>query len=124
MAQKAQRPRAGGACSLQAWSNADLADRIVDYLPLAIAELPMVCRRWRDDQPALEFRLARRHKTLPASRHAFLDEIRATGRDMRLHVLNASDIDIWVEYKPRANSACRAATVGGISCIEITKMAS
>ena len=119
-ARDAQRPR-GDACSLmRAWSNADLVDNVVAYLPLpAIADLPMLCRRRRDEQPALEFRLARRHNTLRASRRKFLDEIRATGRDLRLSRFDGSVLSAWYRFE-REDTEYRMVTVGGSSCIQIT----
>jgi len=131
-ARDAQRPRSGGACSLhRLWSKTDLADQVVAYLPLhAIAgKLPVLDRRFRDEHLPMLGRLARRHKTLRASTTAFLDEIRATGRDLRMARFDASDLSVWDQNDnppdrhqndPR-NNEYEMASVGGVSCIRITK---
>jgi len=126
-AQSAQRPR-GGACTLQRlWSNADLADHVVAYLPLpAIAKkLPILDRRFRDEHLPMLGRLARRHKTLRASTTAFLDEIRASGRDLRLARFDASDLSAWEEKDPRDDepSEHEMSSVGGVTCLQITRTA-
>ena len=130
----AQRARDGGACtSLQrAWSNADLVDSIVAYLPLAaIVILPILDRRRRDEHPSLVFRLARSHKSLHASTTAFLDEIRATGRDLRLSRFDGSHLSAWEEGQTALDSInnpdnpdlteYEMTTDNETSCIQITR---
>ena len=72
----------------------DQQEVVAAFLPLeSIATVPMLSRRFRDQQPLVLFRLARRHGCARAVIGASLNEIAATGRDWSL--FSGDSVDAW-----------------------------
>ena len=72
----------------------DQQEVVAAFLPLhSIATVPMLSRRFRDQQPLVLFRLARRHGCARAMIGASLNEIAATGRDWSL--FSGDSLDAW-----------------------------
>lgn len=67
-------------------------------------------RRWAGSRDAT---------TLRASTRAFLDEIRATGCDLRLSRFDGSDLSAW--EITHIGHEMEMASVGGVTCHQITK---
>ena len=72
----------------------DQQEVVAAFLPLkSIAAVPVISRRFRDQQPLVLFRLARRHGCARAVIGASLNEIAATGRDWSL--FSGDSVDAW-----------------------------
>ena len=72
----------------------DQQEVVAAFLPLdSIATVPMLSRRFRDQQPLVLLRLARRHGCARAMIGASLNEIAATGRDWSL--FSGDSVDAW-----------------------------
>ena len=83
MAERRQRPATAalGTALIDFWRG-DPSEVIAGFLPLpAIAVMPRLSRRFRDQHPTIIFALARRHGVANALNVATLDALAASGRD-------------------------------------------
>ena len=72
----------------------DLSEVVAAFLPLKrIAVVPLISRRFRDQQPLVLFRLARRHGCANALTVASLDALAASGRDWS--TFSGDSVDAW-----------------------------
>ena len=72
----------------------DQQEVVAAFLPLkSIAAVPVISRRFRDQQPLVLFRLARRHGCANALTVASLDALAASGRDWS--TFSGDSVDAW-----------------------------
>ena len=99
MAEGAQRrtraaPQAGPRTTLIDLWRGDQQEVVAAFLPLkSIAAVPVISRRFRDQQPLVLFRLARRHGCANALTVASLDALAASGRDWS--TFSGDAVDDW-----------------------------
>ena len=80
---------------LRLWQG-DLVEPLLAFLPLkAIATVPAVSRRYRDQQWRTMTLIARQCGTLCTSTSSFLDAVRWTGRDERWSRFDGSSFEAW-----------------------------
>ena len=80
---------------LRLWQG-DLVEPLLAFLPLkAIATVPMVSRRLRDQQWRTYSLIARQTGTICTSTSSFLDAVRWTGRDERWSRFDGSNFEAW-----------------------------
>ena len=87
-------PEAGPRTTLIDLWRGDQQEVVAAFLPLkSIAAVPVISRRFRDQQPLVLFRLARRHGCANALTVASLDAIAASGRDWS--TFSGDAVDDW-----------------------------
>ena len=80
---------------LRLWQG-DLVEPLLAFLPLkAIASVPAVSRRFRDQQWRTYSLIARQTGTIRTSTSALLDAVRWTGRDERWSRFDGSTLEAW-----------------------------
>ena len=80
---------------LRLWQG-DLVEPLLAFLPLkAIATVPVVSRRFRDQQWRTMTLIARQCGTICTSTSSFLDAVRWTGRDERWSRFDGSSFEAW-----------------------------
>ena len=80
---------------LRLWQG-DLVEPLLAFLPLkAIATVPVVSRRLRDQQWRTYSLIARQTGTIRTSTSALLDAVRWTGRDERWSRFDGSSLEAW-----------------------------
>ena len=103
MAERRQRPATAalGTALIDFWRG-DPSEVIAGFLPLpAIAVMPQISRRFRNQQPTILFALARRHGVANAVNVASLDAIAASGRDWSTFC--GADMDAWNLLPPETS---------------------
>ena len=103
MAERRQRPATAalGTALIDFWRG-DPSEVIAGFLPLpAIATMPQISRRFRNQQPTILFALARRHGVANAVNVASLDAIAASGRDWSTFC--GADMDAWNLLPPETS---------------------
>ena len=94
---------------LRLWQG-DLVEPLLAFLPLkAIATVPAVARRFRDQQWRTMTLIARQCGTICTSTRSFLDAVRWTGRDERWFRFDGSTLDAWLRRG-------RAEHAGSVTC--------
>ena len=87
-------PGAGPRTTLIDLWRGDQQEVVAAFLPLkSIAAVPVISRRFRDQQPLVLFRLARRHGVANALTVASLDALAASGRDWS--TFSGDAVDAW-----------------------------
>ena len=87
-------PEAGPRTTLIDLWRGDQQEVVAAFLPLkSIAAVPVISRRFRDQQPLVLFRLARRHGCANALTVASLDALAASGRDWS--TFSGDAVDAW-----------------------------
>ena len=133
MAERRQRPATAalGTPLIDFWRG-DPSEVIAGFLPLpAIAVMPQISRRFRNQQPTIIFALARRHGVANAVNAASLDALAASGRDWStFSPCPVESLDAWnllpPETSPRFPNGsdkrftCSMQAVDGLQHMEIS----
>ena len=96
---------------LRLWQG-DLVEPLLALLPLkAIASVPAVSRRFRDQQWRTYSLIARQTGTIRTATSALLDAVRWTGRDERWSRFDGSNLEAWEPLeRPENHGAVQIAT--------------